>query len=495
MKIYFIISEVDPFAKTGGLADVGGALPKALASLGHDVRIALPLYRQIDRARFGLQATPLQVRVPVGETVLDGRVWEGRLPKSQVRVWLIEQPALFDRAGLYQEQGKDYPDNLTRFSFFSQAALRLLPASGWQPDVVHAHDWQAALACAQLAFGPLRQEPFFAAMGSVLTVHNLAYQGLFPKAQWPLTQLPPSAFSIDGLEFYDQINCLKGGLVGADVITTVSPTYVREIQTPEFGCGLDGLLRHRAGALVGILNGIDPEEWNPETDPHLAARYSAGQPAGKALCKRALQRSQRLPEQDGLLIGMIQRLAEQKGIDLLTQAAEALMALPVQLVILGTGDPIYHQHLERLARQFPGRLGVNLTFDNALAHQIEAGADAFLMPSRFEPCGLNQMYSMRFGTVPIVRKVGGLADTVVDAAPAAVSAGTATGFVFDQHTAAALLEAVQRAVAAYQDRALWARLQQAGMRQDCSWGRSAQAYVAVYERARAVRAAAPAARA
>ncbi len=488
MKIYFVISEVDPFAKTGGLADVGGALPKALATLGHEVRLVLPLYRQIDRARFGLQPSNVAVSVSVGSKTLEGRVWQGQLPKSRVPVYFLDQPALFDRASLYQEQGKDYPDNLERFSFFSQAALRLLPAVGWQPDVVHSHDWQASLACAQLAFGTARQEPFFAAMGTVLTVHNLAYQGLFPKEQWALTQLPPSAFSIDGLEFYDQINCLKGGLTSADVITTVSPTYAREIQTPEFGCGLDGLLRHRAGALTGILNGIDPEEWNPKTDPHLAAQYSVQQPAGKALCKQALQRSQGLPEQPSLLIGMIQRLAEQKGIDLFVQGIEALLALPMQVVILGTGDPVYHDQLTQLARRFPDRLAVNLKFDNALAHQIEAGADAFLMPSRFEPCGLNQMYSMRFGTVPIARKVGGLADTVVDATPETLRDGTATGFVFGEHSARALVDAVTRAVRAYQDQALWTRLRQAGMQQDHSWDRSARAYVGLYERARAAHA-------
>jgi len=483
MKILCVASEVDPFAKTGGLADVAAALPKALAALGHDVRIVLPLYRQVARERFGLRPTDLRLALAVGPQTLEGRVWEGVLPKSRVVTYFIEQASLFDRDGLYQEQGQDFPDNLTRFSFFSQAALRMLPGLGWQPEVVHAHDWQAALACAHLALGPLGREPFFASMVSVLTVHNLAYQGLFPREQWPLTQLPETAFSIDGLEYYGQLNCLKGGLVCADLLTTVSPTYGREIQTKEFGCGLEGVLVARRHDLAGILNGIDPDEWNPQTDPHIAARYSAQEPAGKAACKRSLQRSQRLAEQPDLLIGMIQRLAEQKGIDIFTQALEPLMGLPVQIVILGTGDPTYHQQLDALAARFPGRLAVNLKFDNALAHQIEAGSDAFLMPSRFEPCGLNQMYSMRFGTVPIVKRVGGLADTVVDLSPSTLSDRTATGFVFEAHTAEALVDAVTRAVTAFRDHALWSRLLQMGMRQDVSWGRSARAYVHTYERA------------
>jgi starch synthase len=483
MRILVIASEVDPFAKTGGLADVAAALPKALAALGHDVRIVLPLYRQVARERFGIRPTDLRVSVAVGPRTLEGRVWEGVLPKSRVPTYLLEQASLFDRDGLYQEQGKDHPDNLARFSFFSQAALRMLPALDWQPDVVHAHDWQAALACAQLAFGPIGREPFFSAMVSAFTIHNLAYQGLFPREQWPLTQLPESAFTIDGLEYYGQINCLKGALVAAQALTTVSPTYVREIQTKEFGCGLEGVLVARRQALAGILNGIDPQEWNPQTDPHIAAHYSAEEPAGKSVCKLNLQRSQRLAERHELLIGMIQRLAEQKGIDIFAQALEPLMGLPVQLVILGTGDPKYHQQLEALAARFPGRLALNLKFDNALAHQIEAGADAFLMPSRFEPCGLNQMYSMRFGTVPIVKRVGGLADTVIDVSPSTLQDRTATGFVFEAHTAEALLEAVKRAVGAYRDQALWAQLMQAGMRQDFSWDRSARAYVRVYERA------------
>ena len=482
MKILLLASEVDPFAKTGGLADVAAALPKALAGLGHDIRVALPLYRQVARDTFGIK--PLHVTVPLSlGRHLEVRLWEARLPRSRVPAYFLDCPPLYDRDGLYQSQGKDFPDNLERFSAFCLAALRLPAALEWRPDIVHAHDWQTALACAHLAAGPIGRESAWAGVGRVFTIHNLAYQGLFPRSEWALTQLPEPLFSMDGLEFYGQINCLKAGVVGAHKLTTVSPTYAREIQTLEFGCGLDGLLRHRARDLAGILNGIDPNEWNPETDPHAAATYAVSELAGKSLCKLALQKRLKLPERHDLLIGMVQRLAEQKGIDLLVKAMDALAALQVQVVILGTGDPAYHQQLQALAERHPEHLSVTLAFDNALAHQIEAGSDAFLMPSRFEPCGLNQMYSMRFGTVPIVRRVGGLADTVIDVNPSTLAAKTATGFVIEEHTPQALADAVQRAAAAYRDHSLWTLLMQTGMRQDFSWGRSARAYVQVYEQA------------
>ncbi|PIQ83355.1 MAG: glycogen synthase GlgA [Candidatus Omnitrophica bacterium CG11_big_fil_rev_8_21_14_0_20_63_9] len=484
MNILCMASEVDPFAKTGGLADVAAALPKALAALGHDIRIVLPLYRQIDRKKFGLKSTPVGLEIRVGARTRAVKIWEAVLPKTRVPVYFVESPESFDREGLYQVQGKDHPDNLERFSLFSQAALRMLPALNWRPDVVHCHDWQAALASAQLTLGSIGREEFFTGMATAFTVHNLAYQGLFPADQWPITELPPSAFTIDGLEFYGQINCLKGGLVSSAVLTTVSPTYAKEIQTQEFGCGLEGVLHARSSDLLGILNGIDPDEWNPQTDPHIEAHYSAENPSGKGACKLALQRRSKLAERQDFLIGMIQRLADQKGIDIFAEALETLMGLPLQVVLLGTGDPKYHQLLEQLVKRFPDRLAVHLAFDNALAHQIEAGADAFLMPSKFEPCGLNQMYSMRFGTVPIVKRVGGLADTVTDLTPSTLAAKSANGFVFQDHTARALIETIKRALTAYGERALWTQLMHTGMRQDLSWTRSARAYVELYERAR-----------
>ena len=482
MKILFVAPEVVPFAKTGGLADVAGALPKALARLGHDVRLILPRYRAVDPKRYQLRKLIGPLPVTVGSRSVPATVFESVLPNTTIPTYFIDQPSYFDRDGLYQDKGQDFPDNLERFSFFSQATLKALPQLGWPPDVVHCHDWQTALVGAHLAL-TAGADPFWNAAGVVFTVHNLAYHGSFSPEALPLTNLPPEAFGIQGLEFYGRINCLKAGLVYADCLTTVSPTYAKEIQQPEYGCGLEGVLAWRREDLVGILNGIDPEEWNPKTDPALPARYTVEELAGKSLCKFALQRQQHLPERHGLLIGMIQRLAEQKGIDIFVDAAEALCSLKVQIVILGTGDPVYHEKLTALAKQFPEQLVVNLRFDNDLARQIEAGADAFLMPSRFEPCGLNQMYSMRYGTVPIVRRVGGLADTVVDVSPATLAHGTATGVVFEEYSAVALIQAVKRAIAAFGDHQLWGKLIHAGMRQDCSWDRSAAEYVAVYQRA------------
>ena len=467
MKILHVVSEAEPFAKTGGLGDVAAALPKATAALGHDVRVVLPLYQAIDRARHGLQPTALKFPVTVGPQTLPVRVWQGRRAARSAAAFFIECAAWFDRPGLYQDGDRDHPDNLARFSALAQSALRLFDARAWHPDIVHCHDWQTALVCAHMRYGHPSDPP---APKTVLTIHNLAYQGVFPRTQWPLTGLPDRAFGMDGLECYGQINCLKGGVVSADHLTTVSPTYACEIQTPEFGCGLEGVVRGRSQHLTGILNGIDVDAWNPKTDPHLGARYTAQRLTGKAVCKAALQAAMGLPATPRCLIGMVQRLAEQKGIDLLLQAMERLMALPLQVVLLGTGEARYHRQLEAFARRFPKTLAVRLRFDDALAHQIEAGADAFLMPSRFEPCGLNQMYSMRYGTVPIVRRVGGLADTVT----------AATGFVFEPYASSALVQTVERALAVFQDRTAWQQLMRNGMQQDFSWAQSARAYLAVY---------------
>jgi starch synthase len=482
MRVYVLSSEVGPFAKTGGLADVAAALPKALAGLGHDVRVALPLYRAVQRQQHSLRSTAISVQVALPSKTHTVRVWEGVLPKSAVPVWFLECAPLFDRDGLYQEQGKDFPDNLERFSVFSQAALRLLPGMAWTPDIIHAHDWQAGLALAHAAAGPIAGEPSVAGAGRVFTIHNLAYQGLFPRDDWASTGLPERLFSVDGLEFYGKISCIKAGLLFAGVLTTVSPTYAVEIQTPEFGCGLDRLLQTRRGDLAGILNGIDALEWNPATDPHIAARFSATDLSGKARCRSVLQRRLGLAGTAEPVIGMIQRLVDQKGVDLFLDALPALMELPLQVALLGTGEPKYHEALAAAAVRYPGRMSATLAFDNVLAHQIEAGADAFLMPSRFEPCGLNQMYSMRYGTVPVVRRVGGLADTVIDAEGARPAGKPPTGFVFDAATPQALFQAVRRAVDAFGNRRGWASLMRAGMRQDFSWNPSAKLYVEVYQR-------------
>ena len=480
-RILFIVSEVAPFAKTGGLADVAGALPKALAQLGCDVRVAMPLYGEVSRTQHALRRTRISLLVGPGSTIREGWVWEGRLPGSSVPVYLLEQPALFDRPGLYQAQGRDHADNLERFSFLAFGALRMLPDLEWRPDVIHAHDWQAALSLVHLALGPAGRDPFFASTRTCLTIHNLAFQGLFPRSQWAVTHLPESVFRVDGPEYYGQINCLKGGIVCADQLITVSPTYAREIKTPAFGCGLDGVLRARGGLLTGILNGIDIDEWDPARDPHLSARYSFQALAGKAHCRSALRCRLGLADGDALLLGMVQRLTDQKGVDLVLAALAPLMRLPVQIALLGTGEAAYHRRWQEAARRFPGRVAVALAFDNALAHQIEAGVDAFLMPSRFEPCGLNQMYSMRYGTVPVVHRVGGLADTVVDYGAGARPARGATGFVFERPEPRALVAAVRRALGVFSRRGQWTALMRAGMQRDFSWRHSAETYLKRYE--------------
>jgi len=407
-------------------------------------------------------------------------VLEGRLPPSGIPLWLVEQPRFFDREGLYGEAGRDYPDNLARFTFFCRAVAAWLGRAAWAPDVIHCNDWQTALLPVLL-----RVEGASRA-ATVLTIHNLAYQGRFPAEQFPLTGLPPSVFTVRGLEFWGEVNLLKGGLYFADVLNTVSETYAREIQTPEFGAGLDGVLRDRREDLYGILNGVDYRAWDPAVDPLLPARYSAEDLAGKGVCKQALQRELGLREAPEVpLIGMVTRLADQKGLDLVAAVLDDLLARGVQFVLLGTGEPRYHALFAGLAARHPSQVGVRLGFDDPLAHRIEAGADIFLMPSRYEPSGLNQLYSLRYGTVPVVRRTGGLADSIVDATPEALARGTANGFVFEAYAPAALIAALSRALHAFRDPATWSALQRRGMREDFSWARSAGRYVELYARAAA----------
>ncbi|HXF82005.1 MAG TPA: glycogen synthase GlgA, partial [bacterium] len=419
-----------------------------------------------------------RVAVRLGAELVEGAVVEGALPGSGLPIWLIEQPRFFDRPGLYGEGGADYPDNLARFAFFCRAVLQALDASGWPADVIHCNDWQTAL------IPPILRAERAERPATVLTIHNLAYQGIFPAEQFTLTGLPGAFFTLHGLEFWGQVNLLKGGLYFADMLSTVSETYAREIQTPEFGAGLDGVLRDRAADLVGILNGVDYSVWDPAVDPFLPARYSADDLSGKAVCKRALQEAFGLPVRPAApLIGMVTRLVDQKGLDLVAAVIDEVLDAGAQVVLLGTGEPKYHELFETLMARRPEAFGVRLGFDNALAHLIEAGADIFLMPSRYEPSGLNQLYSLRYGTVPVVRRTGGLADSIVDTTPQTVANGTANGFVFEAYDAAALLGALRRALDAYRDRELWRTLQRHGMRADFSWERAAERYRALYERA------------
>jgi starch synthase len=476
-SVLMIGSEAQPFSKTGGLADVLGALPRALARLGWDVTLAVPRYRGATdgelRDRFGMR---------IGGVTADVGFFEA--PVGSVRAVLIDEPTLFDRDHLYGTQVGDYPDNPRRFAVLVRAALEFLARRRIRPTIVHAHDWQAGLAAVYLKtfYG---SHPLLAGTASVFTIHNMAYQGLFQPDWLPRLDLPWSLLNVEELEYWGKISFLKGGINYANVITTVSPQYAKEIQTPEFGAGFDGILRRRAADLVGILNGIDTEQWNPARDPFLPKPFSADDLSGKTAAKAAVLEALGLVADEATLsrpvVGMISRMVDQKGLDLIAALGTELPVLDATFVVLGTGDPRYQDFWRRLAQQYPDRVAARIGFDERLAHLIEGGADIFLMPSRFEPCGLNQMYSLRYGTVPVVRRVGGLADTVFDFEPAAGRAGGANGFTFDQYTPLALLATLRRALAVFKDQAAWRALQQAGMGEDHSWDRSAREYVKMYD--------------
>jgi starch synthase len=499
MRIVIASSEAVPFAKTGGLADVATALASALTELGHSVWLVLPHYPQMmNRSAasngIGVEPTGVHIEVPIGARHVSGGVLRARLPGSAVTVLMIDHPGYYDRPGLYQSGGSDFRDNCERFVFLSRAVVALTQQLRLRPDVIHANDWQTGLIPALLAIegrAPNTSET----VGSVFTIHNMAFQGLFWHWDMLLTGLDWKYFNWKQMEFYNQLNLLKTGIAFSDMITTVSPTYAREIQTPEFGYGLDSALRSRRDDLVGILNGVDTKIWSPQTDSVLAANYSiADVEEGKRTCKRALQGEFGLPMHDDVpLFAMVTRLTDQKGLDLVTQASEKFLSQDVQLCVLGSGEAKYESWLTELAQKLPKKVAVRIGFDDPLAHRIEAGADLFLMPSRFEPCGLNQMYSLICGTVPIVRSVGGLADSVVDANPQNLAHGTATGFCFSDYSAEAMMQAIERALALFADKMEWTRLVRAGMNQDLSWRNSALQYVRVYERALAKRQAAIAA--
>ena len=476
MRVVMLSPEVYPYAKTGGLADVLAALPPALAAAGVEVTVCVPGYRSALRAA-GTPAPGTRLHAPIASRMEPAEMV--RVPGAPVPTVLLRADRYFDRDGLYGEGGQDYPDNAERFAFFCRAALEWLRAEREPPDVLHVHEWQAALAPAFLR-ATAALYPELGRLRTVLTLHNLAFQGRFPADHWHVLNLDARYFVPEFLEFYGEINFLKAGMVFADALTTVSPRYAAEIQTPAFGEGLDGVLRARGAALRGILNGIDDAVWDPATDPHLPARYRAGDLAGKARCKRALQAELGLAVRDDApLLGVVSRLAEQKGFDLLAVALpRVLEPADAQLAVLGSGEERYERWLRELGAHFPGRVGARVGFDEGLAHRIEAGADVFLMPSRFEPCGLNQLYSLRYGTVPIVHATGGLDDSVVEFDPAT---GAGTGFKFSPYTPDAFLAALARALRTRRDPALWAHLIANGMAQDFSWSRAAAEYRALYE--------------
>ena len=479
MHIVFVASEGVPFSKTGGLADVIAALPKALTASGHDVVVLLPRYRVTKPGPVLPSIKSLTLPITFGgaaggfkfAAVQDGE------DAGDVRHYLIDCPEFFDRPGLYGEDGQDYPDNAERFAAFSLAALELMKRSATPPDVIHCHDWQASLVPVYLRT-LYQRDPFFVRSSVLLTVHNLGYQGVFPPDVLPRLGIDRRLMTMDGLEFWGKVNLLKGGLFYSDFLNTVSPTYAREIQTKEFGHGLEGVLQKRSRRLTGIMNGADYQAWNPATDALLAANYTPQDRAGKLICKKSLLEKMGAaePRLDWPVVGIISRFDKQKGFDLIADAARDIMAEDLYVAALGTGDPLYEEFFRSLATRYPERFLVRVAYDNVLAHQIEAGSDIFLMPSRYEPCGLNQMYSLKYGTVPVVRATGGLDDSVRD-----FDGESGTGFKFVEYSAAALLGALRRALAVYRQPEAWLRLMANGMQQDFSWTVSAAQYASIYE--------------
>jgi starch synthase len=474
MKIAMIASEVTPFAKTGGLADVLGTLSVALERLGHEVCVIAPAYRCVLQGGFALHDTPFHPAVPIGDRRQESTVLEATIDQG-ITAYLIRADRYFDREFLYGTPAGDYPDNAERFVFFCRAALELLGQLG--VDVVHCHDWQTALAIVFLKTQAPRYAEIAAAK-TVFTIHNLGFQGMFPARDWHLLDLDGGLFTPEFLEFYGSINFLKGALVFADKLTTVSPSYAAEIMTLEQGFGLDGVLRRRTGDLVGILNGVDYHLWNPWTDPFLTEHYGENSLARKSACKRKLRKTLHLPdESDTLLIAMISRLTPQKGFDLIENIFAALIERRVQVAVLGSGEPRYEELFRAAAARYPGQVAARIGFDEPLAHQIEAGADLFLMPSLYEPCGLNQMFSLKYGTIPIVRAVGGLKDAVQ---PCDLDAESGTGFVFAAYDPQALLGAIDQGLSVFRNKSAWTALQRRAMAMDFSWDRSAKQYSDLY---------------
>ena len=478
MRILLASSEIYPYSKTGGLGDAVGALGKALARAGHEVAIVTPLHRGV-RERFPtLRRMDWKFDLPLGAKRGDATLQLLEIDPT-LKIYFIDKPEYFDRAGIYNDSHGDFGDNAERFIFFSKCVVHLARHLPLKPEVLHVHDWPVGLVPLlvqhERATGGWQKPP-----RTCLTIHNLAYQGVFPRSAFNLTNLPAQLFNAETVEFYGQVNCLKAGIACADVVTTVSPRYAREIMTQEFGAGLDGLLRKRQAVLTGILNGVDYEEWNTTNNPSIAAPFDADNISGKMTCKAALQKRCGLAIDPAIpVFGSVSRLADQKGIDIIFGALEEMLAgnVAMQFVMLGSGSKNYEQILQSLVSRHPNKVAVQFGYDHALAHQIEAGCDFYLMPSRFEPCGLNQLYSLRYGTIPIVRRTGGLDDTVIDATD---DAAQADGIKFQEPTAGALAKSIRKALLLFQDKSLMLRYQQHGMSKDFSWAMAVKSFEAIY---------------
>ena len=478
MRILFVASEALPYAKTGGLADVIEALPRALVKLGHEVAVFLPRYRDVKPSSVVLPSVTISQGTRLRFPSIGGSLHRG------VRYFFLDDPFYFDRDGLYADRHRDFPDNAERFTEFSRAALELAKQV-WLPDIFHCHDWQAAMVPVLLR-SPYGDDRVLGNIPVVFTIHNMGYHGLFPRDVLQRAGIPSELYFPGGIEFFGNVNFLKGGLVYSDYLTTVSRKYAQEIQTSEFGFGLEGVVRTRAERLVGILNGVDYSVWSPDRDALLPAKYSAANMAGKQACKEKLLDELKLAKDNPHrpVLGIVSRFADQKGFDLIASIIRELLYEDVLLAVLGTGDRRYEDMFRALAKDFPGRVGAVISYDNRLAHLIEAGADIFLMPSRYEPCGLNQIYSLRYGTVPVVRATGGLDDTI-DSFD--LEHGTGTGFKFYDYDRGALLHAIRQALHSYSNDGVWKRIQLNGMAKDFSWNTSAAEYAKLYEAARAAR--------
>ena len=464
MKVAFCSSEVVPFAKTGGMADVCGALPLALEQLGQQIIIILPFYRGIDSKKYGIKK-------------INEHCSTTKIGKS-VQVYFIDHPVYFERDGLYGDNKGDFSDNLERFQYFCWQALKILKQVDSKVDIVHCHDWQTALIPAYLTF-PLKGDGFYQEMKTVFTVHNLAYQGIFPKTEFPKLKLDRKLFEREGFEFYDQINLLKGGIIYSDRVTTVSKQYAREIQTQKLWCGLDGVLRSRKDLVVGILNGIDYEVWDPQNDPWIEKNFSWEDIEGKYINKNYLQEYFKFPNQkEAPLFGFVGRLSYQKGLDLVCEAIDEIGRMDLQLVFLGVGEKKYHKLIKDMASRYSQKIAVHLKYDERMAHMVYAGSDLFLMPSVYEPCGLSQMISLRYGTIPLVFKTGGLADTITSFDSAD---GQGNGFVFTKYDKESFVDAVKAAVKAYKDKKIFSKLVQRAFQFRFSWKDSAKQYIALYE--------------
>ena len=476
MKILLASSELHPYSKSGGLADMVGALAKAMARAGHEVAVVTPLYRGIQERFPDIKPFAWDLQIPLGKQTAAGGVRVLR-PMDGLTIYFVDQPGFYDRPTLYQVNGADFPDNAERFIFLSKAVMNLARYLPEPPEIVHVHDWQVGLVPA-LILDQRIGAGWVDAPRTCLTIHNLAYQGWFPRPAFDLTGLPLDYFQPEGVENYGGINCLKAGLVYADALTTVSPRYAREITTEAFGCNLDGILRRRQSVLTGILNGVDYDEWTTTVNPGLRHPYSVADLEGKRATKRDLQAEVGLPQDDTIpLFGNISRLADQKGVDIQITALEEMLSSRMQFVLLGSGAPEFERAYRKLATRYPDKVSVRIGFDQGLSHRIEAGADFFLMPSRFEPCGLNQMYSLRYGSIPIVRATGGLDDSVVDASE---DQEHTDGIKFREYSGRALAKAIRKALVLYEHPDVIAHYRQNGMVKDFSWERTTDAYSAVY---------------